>query len=169
MLLNNRYRVLRTLGSGGFGETFVAEDTQMPSGRWCVVKKLRPISNDPQTYQLVKERFQREASILEDLGSQSDRIPKLYAYFEENSNFYLVQELIDGIPLAVTLQQQETFTESYVKNFLIKFLPILNYIHNKKIVHRDIKPDNIFLKKEGNNLIYKLGDFGFAVKKQIND
>jgi serine/threonine-protein kinase len=164
MLLNNRYRVLRALGSGGFGETFVAEDTQMPSGRWCVVKKLRPVSNDPHTYQLVKERFQREAAILEDLGSQSDKIPKLYAYFEEGSDFYLVQELIDGETLAITQQQKGIFSESYVKNFLANFLPILDYIHNKKIIHRDIKPDNIIIRQYNNEPV--LIDFG-AVKESM--
>ncbi|MEA5608101.1 serine/threonine protein kinase, partial [Nodularia spumigena UHCC 0060] len=50
MLLNNRYQVIRTLGSGGFGETFMAEDTQIPSSRRCVIKQLRPIQNNPQIY-----------------------------------------------------------------------------------------------------------------------
>jgi serine/threonine protein kinase, bacterial len=85
MLLNNRYQVIRTLASGGFGETFLAEDTQMPSNRHCVIKLLKLIHNNPQIYQLVQERFQREAAILEDLGGQSNQIPALYAYFQSNS------------------------------------------------------------------------------------
>jgi serine/threonine protein kinase, bacterial len=164
MLLNNRYRILHTLGSGGFGETFVAEDTQMPSGRCCVVKKLRPVSNDPRIYQLVKERFQREAAILENLGNQSNKIPKLYAYFEESSDFYLVQELIDGETLAITQQKKGILSESYVKNFLANFLPILDYIHNKQIIHRDIKPDNIIIRQYDDEPV--LIDFG-AVKESM--
>lgn len=93
-ILNNRYRIINTLASGGFGETFLAQDTQMPSGRFCVIKQLKPIVNNPQIYQLVQERFQREAAILEELGETNNQIPRLYAYFTENGQFYLVQEWI---------------------------------------------------------------------------
>ncbi|MFS8118399.1 MAG: protein kinase domain-containing protein, partial [Microcoleus sp.] len=163
MLLNNRYQVLKSIGSGGFGETFLAEDTQMPSGRRCVVKKLHPVSHHPQLYPLIKERFQREAAILEDLGSHS-KIPTLYAYFEENNDFYLVQELIEGITLTDTIQSQSSFSESYVKEFLVNFLPILDYVHQKKIIHRDIKPDNIIIRESDQKPV--LIDFG-AVKEAI--
>lgn len=81
-LLNNRYRIIQTLGSGGFGDTFLAEDTQMPSQRRCVIKQLKPITNNPQIYQLVQQRFQREAAILEELGEENPQIPRLYAYLE---------------------------------------------------------------------------------------
>jgi serine/threonine-protein kinase len=67
-LLNNRYLLIKALATGGFGDTFLAEDTQMPSRRRCVIKRLKPISNNPQVYQIVKERFQREAAILEQLA-----------------------------------------------------------------------------------------------------
>ncbi len=96
MLLNSRYQIIRTLGSGGFGETFLAEDTQMPSQRRCVIKQLKPIENNPQIYQLVQERFAREAAILEELGGVSEQIPTLYAYFSLEEKFYLVQEWVEG-------------------------------------------------------------------------
>ena len=164
MLLNNRYQVLKSIGSGGFGETFLAEDTQMPSGRRCVVKKLHPVSHHPQIYPLIKERFQREAAILEDLGSHSDRIPTLYAYFEENNDFYLVQELIEGMTLTDRIQSQSSFSESYVRGFLVNFLPILDYVHQKHIIHQDIKPDNIIIRESDQKPV--LIDFG-AVKEAI--
>jgi serine/threonine protein kinase len=164
--LNNRYKVLSVLGSGGFGDTFLAEDTQMPSGRRCVIKQLKPVANNnPQIHQLVQERFQREAAILEELGENSPQIPKLYAYFNEGGEFYLVQEYIEGQTLTQKLQQQGLMSESSVKSILIDILPILSYVHSKYIVHRDIKPDNIMVRNSDGKAI--LIDFG-AVKETMS-
>ncbi|MBD2771575.1 protein kinase domain-containing protein [Iningainema tapete] len=146
MLLNNRYRIIRTLGSGGFGETFLAEDTQMPSLRRCVIKQLKPIHNNPQIYQLVQQRFGREAAILEELGGSSDQIPALYAYFQLDGQFYLVQEWIEGETLTAKVRQQGVLSESNLREILASLLPVLEYVHSKGIVHRDIKPDNIILR-----------------------
>jgi len=163
-LLNNRYRVIRTLGGGGFGETFLAEDTQMPSNRRCVIKQLRPILNNPQIYQLVQERFQREAAILEDLGSATNQIPTLYAYFQSDGQFYLVQEWIEGDTLTEKVQQQGLLSESAVREILINLLSVLEYVHNQRIIHRDIKPDNIILRHRDHKAV--LIDFG-AVRESM--
>lgn len=164
LLSNNRYRIIRSLGGGGFGETFLAEDTQMPSHRLCVIKQLKPIQNNPQIYQLVQQRFQREAAILEELGDNSNQIPRLYAYFSENGLFYLVQEYIEGQTLTSKLREQGLMSESAVKEILISILPVLEYVHSKGIVHRDIKPDNILIRHTDNKPV--LIDFG-AVKETV--
>jgi serine/threonine protein kinase, bacterial len=164
MLLNNRYQIIRTLGSGGFGETFLAQDTNMPSQRFCVVKQLKPIHNNPQIYQLVQERFQREAAILETLGGASDQIPALYAYFSTGGEFYLVQEWIEGDTLTAKMQKQGLFNESEIEELLINILPVLEYVHSQHIVHRDIKPDNIILRNRDNKPV--LIDFG-AVRESM--
>jgi serine/threonine protein kinase, bacterial len=164
MLLNDRYQVIRTLGGGGFGETFLAEDTQMPSQRRCVVKLLRPIQNNPQIYQLVQERFQREAAILEDLGGATDQIPTLYAYFQSEGQFYLVQEYVEGDTLTAKIHQQGLFSEGAIRELLGHLLPVLEYVHNKRIVHRDIKPDNIILRHRDGKPV--LIDFG-AVRESM--
>lgn len=163
-LLNHRYRVIRVLGSGGFGETFLAEDTQMPSGKRCVIKKLKPVENNQQIYQLVQERFQREAAILEELGDGCNQIPKLYAYFLENDDFFLVQEYIEGETLQQKVHQQGLLSESSVREILSNILPVLDYVHNKRIVHRDIKPENILIRHADGKPV--LIDFG-AVKETM--
>lgn len=164
-LLNNRYRVLQNLGAGGFGNTFLAEDTYMPSGRRCVIKQLKPVMNDPQTYKQVQDRFQREAAVLEDLGEGSNQIPKLYAYFSEAGQFYLVQEYIEGDTLTKKVEQRGRLAENEVQQILVSLLPVLDYVHSRRIIHRDIKPDNIIIRKRDG--VPVLIDFG-AVKEAMN-
>lgn len=161
-LLNNRYRILQTIGRGGFGETFLATDTHMPSERQCVIKQLKPAIQPPEVW--VKERFQREAAILEELGENNHQIPRLYAYFTEGGDFYLVQEWIAGINLKQKLTTSGPLTEAEVTDILLKLLPVLEYTHKHKIIHRDLKPENIIL-REG-DLFPVLIDFG-AVKEAI--
>jgi serine/threonine-protein kinase len=164
-LLNNRYQVIQVIGAGGFGETFLAEDTHMPSRRRCIIKQLKPItSNDPKTYQIIQQRFEREAATLEYLGESSDQIPKLYAYFSENGQFYLVQEWIHGQTLTKIIEAKGHESETAVRQLLLNLLPVLDYVHSKGIIHRDIKPDNIVLRSVDGKPV--LIDFG-AVKETI--
>jgi len=166
-LLKNRYKIMRQLGCGGFGDTFLAEDTQMPSGRRCVIKQLKPVANNHQVHQIVQERFQREAAILEELGDGSDQIPRLYAYFSEYGQFYLVQEWIQGQTLSNKLEQEGLLSESSVKEILLSILPVLEYLHSKRMVHRDIKPDNIILRLEDGLPV--LIDFGAVKETMVTD
>ncbi len=162
--LGNRYQVLRTLGAGGFGTTFLAEDIQMPSRRKCVIKQLKPIADNPQIHQLVQERFQREATILEAVGNGHDLIPDLYAYFSEGGHFYLIQEWVDGLTLREKVQTEGCVDEGSARQMLIDVLPVLGYVHQQQIVHRDIKPDNIILRKRDSKPV--LIDFG-AVRETM--
>ncbi|BFM38577.1 protein kinase [Synechocystis sp. LKSZ1] len=156
--LNNRYQIIRTLGRGGFGETFLAVDTHMPSARQCVIKQLKPALETTEMPTWLQERFQREAAILEKLGESHGQIPKLYAYFTEGDNFYLVQEWIEGLTLTQQYDQQGSFSSEAVQRLLLDLLPVLDFIHQRRIIHRDIKPDNIILRARDQKPV--LIDFG---------
>jgi serine/threonine-protein kinase len=159
-LLNNRYKILKSLGRGGFGETFLAIDTQMPSQRQCVIKKLNPAVQSSVLPDWLRERFAREAAILEELGENHPQIPQLYAYFNQGGEFYFVQEYIPGLTLSEAQQQRGNFSEEEVKKLLCQILPILEYIHSRGIIHRNIKPENIIL-RQGDNLPVLI-DFGIV-------
>ncbi len=163
-LLNNRYRIIKTLGRGGFGETYLTVDNHLPSGRKCVLKQLKSIVKQPKMPPWMKERFQREAAILEELGNGSSQIPQLYAYFSEDDKFYLVQEWIEGLTLNQYWEQEGNLHRDEVRQILTQILPVLEYVHSRRIIHRDIKPENIILRK-GDQLPFLI-DFG-AVKEAI--
>ncbi len=163
-IISNRYKIVKVLAEGGFGKTFLTEDTHLPSGRHCVIKQLKPVTNNPQIYKLVQDRFQREAAILEELGNGNNRIPNLYAYFSEQDQFYLVQEYIQGKTLTDKVQTEGPLSESAVREILKSLLYVLNYVHSKEIVHRDIKPDNVILRDSDN--VPVLIDFG-AVRESM--
>jgi ABC-type branched-subunit amino acid transport system substrate-binding protein/tRNA A-37 threonylcarbamoyl transferase component Bud32 len=164
-LLNNRYRIIDKLGEGGFGLTLLAEDTQMPSRRCCVIKQLKSHTNNPNIDESVRERFSQEAAVLEKLGEGHSQIPKLYGHFEENGLFFLALEWIDGETLSDKVKAAGKMSEAEVKEILTSLLQILNYIHDKQIIHRDIKPQNVLLRKSDGQPV--LIDFG-VVKETIN-
>jgi serine/threonine protein kinase len=160
-LLDGRYQVTQILSAGGFGKTYIAEDTRRPGNPKCVVKHLKPVSNDPNSLQTARRLFISEAETLESLGNH-DQIPRLLAYFEQEREFFLVQEFIEGRSLSVELQSGESWTESQVIQLLKDVLAILTFVHNYGVIHRDIKPDNLIRRASDSKLV--LIDFG-AIKQ----
>ncbi len=159
--LVGRYQIISNLGGGGFGETFVAYDTQLPGSPQCVVKKLKPQANDPVTLETARRLFDTEAQVLYKLGTH-DRIPQLLAYFEENAEFYLVQELIEGHDLSEELISGKIWSQDEVISVLQEILTILEFVHQQNVIHRDVNPRNILRRAADGKLI--LIDFG-AVKQ----
>ncbi|NJN76629.1 MAG: serine/threonine protein kinase [Synechococcaceae cyanobacterium RL_1_2] len=146
-LINNRYEIIHTLARGGFGQTFLAVDTHLPSQPHCVIKQLKPLKEaNGTTENELKMRFGKEAIVLEKLGANHPQIPSLYAYFTQNDEFYLVQEYIEGETLRQRVQRTGVLIEQEAENFLLGILPVLVYTHGHQIVHRDIKPDNIIIR-----------------------
>ncbi len=160
-LLDHRYQIIRVLATGGFGKTYIAEDTKRPGRPICVVKHLKPTSEDPKIFETAKRLFQGEAETLEQLGNH-DQIPRLLAYFDHNQEFFLVQEFIEGHTLSDELVANHKWSESEVVELLEEVLSILEFVHDRGVIHRDIKPDNIIRRASDNKLV--LVDFG-AVKQ----
>jgi serine/threonine protein kinase, bacterial len=163
-LLAGHYRVLQVLGVGGFGQTYITEDLHLPGNPKCVLKHLKPASADRSLLGLARKFFEKEAIVLQQLGNH-DRIPRLLAYFEEQQEFYLVQEYIPGNPLSTELKDGRKWQEPQVVELLQEILDILVFIHSQGVIHRDIKPDNIMRRASDRKLI--LIDFG-AIKQVRN-
>ncbi|MEA5503642.1 serine/threonine-protein kinase [Halotia wernerae UHCC 0503] len=160
-LLDGRYQVLQILGGGGFGQTYIAKDTHRPGFPKCVVKHLKPVTHNPEFLQTSRRLFTSEAATLEELGHH-DQIPRLLAYFEDNQEFFLVQEFIEGYSLTAELLPNQPWKEDQVIQLLQQVLGILEFIHSHKVIHRDIKPENIIRRQQDGKLV--LIDFG-AVKQ----
>ncbi|WP_017299955.1 serine/threonine-protein kinase [Nodosilinea nodulosa] len=160
--LGGRYRLIQPLGAGGFGQTFSAQDLHLPGHPLCVVKQLKPQVSSVEELQVARRLFDTEAQTLAKLGSHP-QIPGLLAHFEENQEFYLAQEYIEGHSLADELGTP--WNEAQVTTFLGDLLGVLAFVHRHGVIHRDIKPSNLIRRASDRRLV--LIDFG-AVKQMSN-
>ncbi len=170
------YRVQRTIGSGGFGVTYLAQEALL--NRTVVIKESFPDSLcyrhaethdvcliEPETGQSgaewARNNFLREVRILATLDHPC--IAKVYSYFEEHQTAYYVVEYINGISLAKLAEQYAqrggTIPQSALFGLMVRLLDAFDYLHNRSILHRDIKPDNILITRSGLPVII---DFGAA-------
>lgn len=183
--LKQRYKLTRILGAGGFGQTYLAIDTQsvnaqavdpqavdlqaaavrttseLPSEACCVVKQLKPASQDKTFLTVARRLFNTESDTLKKLGAHP-QIPRAIDFFEEDSEFYLVQEYIDGQSLEDEIEQVGRLSEAQAIALLEDVLPVLHFIHSNNVVHRDLKPDNLIRQRSDGKVA--LIDFG-AVKQ----
>ncbi|MBI5478634.1 MAG: serine/threonine protein kinase [Deltaproteobacteria bacterium] len=156
--LHGRYVLERLLGSGGQGRTFAARDLD---GKASVAVKELSLAR-VRDWKSV-ELFRREATVLSGLDHPG--VPRLIEYFEEEragiTFFYLVQELVDGVSLAVALRHGARWNETQVRALAGSVLEILEYLHGQSppVIHRDLKPSNILQRPDGS---VTLVDFGLV-------
>ncbi len=155
--LRNRYKIIKPLGSGSFGITYLAEDLDLPDHPLCVVKNLQQ-SYSPEELEVIIAFFNKEAKALYRLGRECSQIPQLFAHFEEGGEFYLVQEYIDGHDLSKEIFSGNRLSEAQVTQLLKDILEVLAIIHDKNIIHRDIKAQNLMRRNSDGKII--LIDFG---------
>ncbi len=158
--LGGRYKIVEQLGTGGFGQTFRAQDLHLPGHPLCVIKQLKPQVDTIQGLQVARRLFDTEARVLYQLGSHP-QIPHLLAHFEDNKEFYLAQELIEGHSLADEFDLAPWDVPKVV-DFLRDVLETLAFVHEHRVIHRDLKPSNLIRRHSDNRIV--VIDFG-AVKR----
>ncbi|PHJ68020.1 serine/threonine protein kinase [Nostoc linckia z18] len=160
--LRNRFEIIKQLGSGGSGDTYLAIDLDLPGRPHCVVKHFHPKDSNPAVGAIAKKLFVREAEVLYQLGNDHEQIPRLFAHFDEGGDFYLVQEYIDGHSLTQEIIPGQRLRENAVLILLKDILEVLVFVHEHNIIHRDIKPQNLMRRHSDGKIV--LIDFG-SIKK----
>ncbi|XP_036965989.1 serine/threonine-protein kinase Nek5-like isoform X5 [Acanthopagrus latus] len=152
----NNYEVIRQIGEGAFGKAFLVQDKGSGGDRQCVVKQvhLRQMSARE------KEASTKEVTLLSKM--KHPNIVTFITSFQERGSLYIVMEYCDGGDLMkkINLQRGVHFTEEQIVGWFVQICLGLKHIHDRKILHRDIKAQNIFLTSGGMKV--KLGDFGIA-------
>ncbi len=165
------YRILRLLGAGGFGITYLAEEVVI--GRKVAIKEYLPQgfaarASDSFTVRAVStgaqqqfawglDRFRKEAATL--VAFEHPNIVSVYRYFEANGTAYLVMQYVEGKPLDALLAKGKTLAESEVEEVILPILDGLEEVHAAHFLHRDIKPANIYIRRDGRPVLL---DFGAA-------
>ncbi|MEG4394428.1 serine/threonine-protein kinase [Microcoleus sp. BROC3] len=161
--LNNHYRIVRELGHGGFGRTYLAEDAHR-FNEPCVLKEFAPQVHGSYALQKSEELFEREAGVLYKL--QHNQIPRFRELFRvsisDRGYLFLVQDYVPGQTYRFLLDARKRqglrFIEAEINQLLLQILPVLEYIHSLGVIHRDISPDNLILRSSDGMPV--LIDFG---------
>lgn len=163
-ILKKRYKLSSKIGSGGFGTIYTARDITTALGGEYVIKYFSPNYENEKQLSVALRLFRQEANSLQQLGNHP-QIPRIVDFFEEENNFFLVQELIEGKNLRQELSETKHFNQSQVIKLLTDVLEVLKFIHESGYIHRDIKPSNLIRNRfDGRFFVI---DFG-AVKEKIN-
>ncbi|HEY9772076.1 MAG TPA: serine/threonine-protein kinase [Coleofasciculaceae cyanobacterium] len=159
VILNNRYRIVKQIGRGGFGRAYLAEDTHRYR-ELCVLKEFAPQVESDRELRQAEDLFEREAGILYKLSHK--QIPKFEALLrtriDGRRSLFLVQEYVEGQSYWQLLKRQGKLTETEVTKMIWELLPVLDYIHASKLIHRDISPDNLIRRNLDDQTV--LIDFG---------
>ncbi len=140
----HRYRVVQLLGEGGFGRAYLAEDLNR-FGEYCLMKEFAPQVQGADALTKARELFQREAGVLYQL--KHPQIPEfrelLQVRWQHQESLFLVQQYVQGVTYWELLRQGRRFDEAAIRQLLLDVLPVLSYIHDRGVIHRDIAPDNL--------------------------
>ncbi|MBW4621930.1 MAG: serine/threonine protein kinase [Cyanosarcina radialis HA8281-LM2] len=141
-ILKERYQIVKQLAKSKFSNSFLAIDLHRSPSIYCVVQLWRSLIPTSDLETTSARLRQQQLQSLKKLGKHP-QIPTVIDYFEENNNFYLVQEFINGNKLSQLLEVEGNFDEQHIWRLLADLLPVLKFIHDRQVIHRDIKPENI--------------------------
>ena len=162
--LKGRYRVISALGTGGFGTTYLAEDQDRPGHPRCVVKQLQLESDNAQLVNVTRGLFNTEAETLQKI-SHHEQIPELLASFEEEGQFFLVQEFIPGPSLITEILNEQSLPEPRVTKLLKEILNVLEFIHANGVGHLNLKADNLIHHQQLDKWVL----INFGLEKSLKD
>ncbi len=151
-LLDRRYRIEKILGANGFGQTYLAVDTHRPGEPKCIVKQLRLPGNQGKSLEILELIFKKKVELLEKIGKH-DQVPQLLALFQENKDFYIVEEFILGHPLADEIGHGVPMPEDQLYKLLHEILTILIFVHGHGIVHGQVKAENLIRRESDGKLV----------------
>ncbi len=158
-VLKGRYAIRSTIGQGGMGRTYLAQDLER-FNETCVLKEFIPPQDSLEVSEKAKELFRREASVLYQI--RHPQVPEFRATFESEGRLLLVQDYVEGKNyrnlLLDRLKVGQTFSENEIFALMQQLLPVLSYLHGHNIIHRDISPENLMLRSQDNLPV--LIDFG---------
>ena len=162
--LNDRYRIVRAIKEGGMGAVYEAMDD---GGKRYALKALIDRFTDPAERAEAIARFQEEASILREL--QHPQIPRVYSDFLHGGRYYLAMDFIQGDDLEDLLRQQPSgrYDEATVLRWADQIADVLDYLHERRLIYRDVKPSNIMIERATGSV--KVVDFGIAKLFQPNE
>lgn len=150
LLLKDRYRAIKPLGQSISSRTFLAKDLDKPAKTYCTIKQfiardqVKDLVANPQ---IANSKFAGDPVQLDKIGKHP-QIPELLAAFEQEGHFYLIQEYIQGPSLAADLAEEGVMSEGHIWEVLGQMLPVLDFIHDRQVIHGDIKPENILCRHQ---------------------
>ena len=161
-VLHNHYKIIEKLEKGQFGDTYLAQDWDLPDNPPCVVQHFKLKTYEAEVLCFAKNLFDTQTKLLYRLGNEHPQIPRLFARFEENGEFYLVQEYIEGEDLSQTLTLGKRLSENEVIQLLEEILEVLKFVHDNKVIHQDLSLNKIKRRRKDGKIV--LIDFG-AIKE----
>lgn len=156
-LLNHRYQIVHILEDGPWSIAWLAEDTQLPSNRQCIIRQVKPLTTDVHIQTQLCDRIQAEIGTWQKLGGIHDQIPGLSSFTDANGQAYLIEEWVPGLTLTQTIQNSGPLDVAKVQAILMKLLSLVDYLHQNQVVHCALEPSNIVLREEDHKPVLQYG------------